>query len=59
MVKIPTETCLKQLRKRKIIYCENIVKNISLTDKDKNHYDLIVIGGGSGGLSCAKQGKNI
>jgi len=25
----------------------------------KKHYDLIVIGGGSGGLACSKEGKYV
>ena len=29
----------------------------SFAGKKQTHFDLIVVGGGSGGLACAKQGK--
>jgi len=28
-----------------------------VTVEGKKHYDLVVIGGGSGGLACSKEGK--
>ena len=31
---------------------------IDFTAKGNNDYDLAVIGGGSGGLACAKEGKD-
>lgn len=36
----------------------NIIILLSLVDLDSSEYDLIVIGGGSGGLACSKEGKD-
>ena len=32
---------------------------LSISDLPKKDYDLIVVGGGSGGLACAKEGNEI
>ena len=35
------------------------ISHVYIADKVSDRYDLLVIGGGSGGLACSKEGNNM
>ena len=44
------------ISKRIAILKGHLSRNVSTDGTSEKHYDLLVIGGGSGGVACAKEG---